>query len=102
MTDIVKRLRAIIAGLIMDDGYDGPLDRPVAVTTLNRIADLLDAVPPETLAALKAGTWRAVPVEPTEEMVASGFDIHPCGPGQGKVTDCYCAMLTAAPAKPEE
>lgn len=35
---------------------------------LHRIADLLDAVPPETLAAIKAGTWKAVPVVPTAEM----------------------------------
>ena len=64
-------------------------------------ASMLDAVPPETLRALKAGTWKAVPREPTERMVAHGFSIHPCSPGQSKVTDCYNAMLSAAPAKPE-
>ena len=61
-----------------------------------RAADLLDAVPPETLAALKGGTWKAVPVEPTEEMIkaaANGEDTSPRGE--------YCAMLASAPAKPE-
>ena len=38
---------------------------------LRRIADLLDAVPPETLAALKDGTWKAAPVEPTTGMTAT-------------------------------
>ena len=96
MTDIVKRLRAIIAGLIMDDGYDGPLNRPVAVKTLNSIADLLDAVPPETLRALQAGTWKAVPVEPTTGMMEAAYR------AQGGVRDQIIAALAAAPKKPEE
>ena len=38
-------------------------NKNVAVNwTLNRIADLLDAVPPEVLKALADKTWRAVPV----------------------------------------
>ena len=39
--------------------------------------------------------WKLVPVEPTEEMVAIGFGIHPCKSGESKVTDSYKAMLAA-------
>lgn len=35
--------------------------------------------------------------EPTDEMVARGFYIHPCRPGESKVTDAYRAMLAASP-----
>ena len=52
---------------------------------LRRIADLLDAVPPETLVALKAGTWKAVPVKRTDEMwgampASAGQDQSRVGP----------------------
>lgn len=57
-------------------------------------------VPLEVLAALEAGTWQAVPKEPTREMTAAGgvaFSTthrHP----NGVFTD----MLTAAPTTPTE
>ena len=63
---------------------------------LRRIADLLDAVPPETLRALQAGTWRAVPVEPTTGMMEAAYR------AQGGVRDQIIAALAAAPKKPEE
>ena len=57
------------------------------------------AVPPETLAAIKAGTWQAVPRSPTTEMLWS--------PAKEMIgVECsrivYKHMLTAAPKKPEE
>ena len=52
---------------------DGSLSSAL-ISELYRIADLLDAFPPETLAAIKAGTMVAVPKEPTDKMVdASGW-----------------------------
>lgn len=46
--------------------------------------------------------WKLVPLLPTEDMVAAGFEIHPCGIGQRKVSDCYTAMIEAAPKPPTE
>ena len=67
---------------------------------LYRIADLLDSIPPETLAALKAGTWKAVPVESTYEMQNAAW--HSCFSGDFETyVKAYRAMLAAAPEKPE-
>ena len=70
-----------------------------------RAADLLDAIPPETLAALKAGTWQAVPVEPTEAMnsamarsIGSTMGIDNFGE---RANQAHHAMLAASPRKPE-
>lgn len=40
---------------------------------------------------------KVVPIEPTDEMVAAAWDIHPCG-ATDKLTRAYRAMLAAAPA----
>lgn len=74
--------------------------------TLRRIASLLDAVPPETLEALKAGTWVAVPKKPSLEMCTRARKEHTNEIRQDLMRndDCriiYRAMLAAAPAKPE-
>ena len=70
---------------------------------LRRIAGLLDAVPPETLEAIKTGAWRAVPVEPTKAMqdalAATANQYNPYTRVTGE--SIYRAMLAAAPAKPE-
>ena len=63
-----------------------------APVILRRIADLLDAVPPETLEAIKAGTWRAIPKVPSRELLQKAG----CSAGD------YHALLAAAPTKPEE
>ena len=88
------------------------------ICTIRRIASLLDAVPPEVLRALADKTWKAVPVEPTDEMryagglgraaaakISSSF-------GQSVENSLnyedryqltiYRVMLAAAPTKPEE
>ncbi len=68
--------------------------------TCEEIADLLEVIPPETLAALKAGTWKAVPVEPTEKMLKQAWD--ECANGdEATYRIAYRAMLAAAPEKPE-
>lgn len=62
----------------------------------------------ETLEAIKAGTWKAVPVEPTILMDDAGEDAHTVTRKQrlGYEGCCYSsnvyrAMLAAAPKKPE-
>ena len=56
--------------------------------------------------ALKAGTWRAIPAKPTEEMLNRGVDWilqgHMTETYQDDLKEAYTAILTAAPAKPEE
>ena len=60
------------------------------VEFLHRIADLLEAVPPEVLEAIKKGTWKAMPVEPTEKMRDALLSCHT---SQAR----YLALLAAAP-----
>ena len=62
---------------------------------LRRIADLLDSIPPETLKALADKTWKAVPVEPTEDMLEEIAWAEING------RKAYREMLAAAPEKPE-
>ena len=77
---------------------------PLYIKQLECCADLLDAVPPETLKAIKAGTWKAVPVEPTNTMAFVGMRA-----GREALSDNpeeiikveYRAAIAAAPAKPE-
>ena len=100
MTD-AERLRELANNF--DRGY--PSSTPWnCAAHLRRIADLLDAVPPETLKALGTGTWKAVPVEPTKEMKISGEGGW-CEMSNRNLLersgDCFHAMLSAAPAKPE-
>ena len=68
---------------------------------LLRIAALLDAVPPETLEAIKAGTWKVVPIAPTRKMAKAGRQDWACADREQKAMYDYGAMLAAAPAKPE-
>ena len=72
------------------------------VFDLRRIADLLDAVPPEVLKALAKGTWKAVPVEPTKDQLrAVGCHAMMDVTVWDAARDDYRAMITAAPEKPE-
>ena len=89
-----------------------------AQTIANKIIAMLP--PLETLAALKAGTWKAVPVEPDKNMVWAGgraiwqhisadADAHENGVHitiwpAGAETEAmigFKAAISAAPAKPE-
>ena len=95
-----EKLRALIPDWIRDSHLS---DDQTVVDTANflfHIASLLDAVPPETLAALKAGTWKAVPVELTEKMINACWELdhHPAVSG---VRSHWYSFLKAAPAKPE-
>lgn len=45
--------------------------------------------------------WKLVPMEPDDAMVAAAFDVHPCMPGQTRVTDSVRAAIAAAP-EPDE
>ena len=63
---------------------------------LFRIADLLDAVPPETLEAIKNGRWKAVPLTMPDEMKRK---VGGWGPNLDLI---WKELLSAAPAKPEE
>ena len=70
------------------------------------LAEVLSVLPPiETLAALKAETWRAIPAKPTEEMLNRGVDWilqgHMTETYQDDLKEAYTTMLAAAPAKPE-
>ena len=103
-----KKLREV-AKLMEQDGYNDTLPN-----FLRRIASLLDAVPPETLTGLKAGTWRAVPVEPTKDeleqieftylcwLYPGARDYASSPHGIELATRMRSAMLSAAPAKPED
>ena len=88
MTD-AEKLREIGRNYV---GYDFSKD-------LFRIASLLDAVPPETLVALKAGTWRAVPMKPTAKMRDAIYH-NMAGEILSTKRAWYNAVATA-PAKPE-
>ena len=74
---------------------------------LRRIAERLDAVPSETLTAIKAGTWKATPVEPTEDqrrIARRYFGLSPFhkdrNPMDHLLLSAYKAMLSVAPTKP--
>ncbi|WP_019646988.1 hypothetical protein [Novispirillum itersonii] len=56
-------------------------------------------IPLETLAALKAGTWRAVPVDPTSKMLDVLSSVSWCEVDDD-LYDGWAAMLDAAPRKP--
>ena len=58
-------------------------------------------IPPETLAALKAGTWKAVPKKPTDKMEWAGNAVGLIGYDTKGCPVVYSAMLAAAPKKPE-
>lgn len=46
--------------------------------------------------------WQLVPVEPTPEMLAAGYDAYGKGHFTPAIIDCYRAMLAAVPAHPAE
>ena len=95
MTD-AEKLRELANDLALELGTNN-------TSLLRRIADLLDAVPPETLAAIAAKRWKAVPVEPTEAQTDAavrtyvrenyGIEVAP--------NAVYHAMLAASREKPE-
>ena len=65
------------------------------------VADNLDLI-----YALRAGTWKAVPVEPTKAMeTAGGWAVYPAdGVWEKEIRGhirCWRDMLSTAPAKPE-
>ena len=72
---------------------------PLYIKQLECCADLLDAVPPETLRALKEGTWVAVPKKPTVSMDDAAWKAY--NSPIWSYAMLYRAMLAAAPAKPE-
>ena len=62
-------------------------------------------IPLETLAALRDGSWQAVPVQPTDGMLDEldvfAADVLVDGrPSADEVEAVWAAMLAAAPAKP--
>ena len=63
-------------------------------------------LPLETLAALKAGTWKAVPVVPTDEMARPltrlwlMADQEPTGEDMQCAREYAAAIIAAAPSKP--
>lgn len=62
-------------------------------------------IPLETRAALKAGTWRAVPREPDDKLLeemSRAFRLAWWDADHNSRRDAYRAMLAAAPEKPEE
>ena len=59
-------------------------------------------IPLETLAALRDGSWQAVPVEPTDKMLDALADGAWCDTTDDDLYDLWAAMLAAAPAKPGE
>ena len=72
------------------------------INELLRVADLLEAVPPEVLKALKNGTWKAVPVEPTKDQLrAVGCHAMLDVTVWDAARDDYRAIIAAAPEKPE-
>lgn len=79
---------------------------PEAAADLYRIADLLEAVPPEILAVLKAGTLVTVPRhELISLQMVTSFPPQAVTYKQGwKIIDAaqaLCAAIAAAPEKPE-
>ena len=91
MTD-AEKLRALAKWHDLQDDKIGYFGEREVQADLLRIADLLDAVPPETLAALRDGTWQAVPKEPTERMKTKLYGS--CG--------TYADALAVDPRNPEE
>lgn len=73
---------------------------------LNALQDAI-GIPLETLAALKAGTWKAVPVSPTDEMARPLTRSWLLAEQEPTAEDMHLARqyaaltLAAAPAKPE-
>ena len=101
MTD-AEKLRHAIADIERPHKDAGSLAATVEHhwPTIKAAIALLDAVPSETLTALKAGTWRAVPKEPSKYMLQAAWD--ECATGDAVAyRKAYNAMLAAAPAKPE-
>ena len=104
MTDADKL--KVLAGYILSALGENTITLDIA-SDLRRIADLLEAVPPEVLKALKAGTWKAVPVEPTSKMLEAAHMSYPTIQDQEKhryadailVAD-FKAMLAAGPESP--
>lgn len=77
---------------------------------MRRIADLLEAVPPEVLKALGDGTWQAVPVEPTfsiqDAVRRAAYEDDMSSEAHAmalKIWECVIriARSAAAPEKPE-
>lgn len=93
---------AAMALLACDEDQWDRLPQDEQISVKSEVEDALKTIglPLETLAALKAGTWRAVPVKPTDGMLDE-LDVF----ADGRVLDeglaiVWAAALTAAPAKP--
>ena len=103
MTDAEKLRRAldVLEALVLraHAGTDDDIAWREASEDIERIASLLDAVPPETLRALKEGTWVAVPKKPTVSMDDAAWKAY--NSPIWSYAMLYRAMLAAAPMKPE-
>ena len=97
MTDADK-LRLLARWHDEKDNMRGYLGAREVQADLCRIADLLEAVPPETLKALADKTWKAVPVEPTNEQCIAILEAMLKYAGARII---YDDVLAAAPEKPE-
>jgi len=107
MSEAVERMVAQAADSIRVSEGEPPLGSRLAA----RIVLQSLGLPLSVLAALKEGTWKAVPVESIETMELAGEPF--CRPAQDnplcgfisprrKARESYKAMLKAAPATPED
>ena len=95
MTD-AEKLRADLIQAIYDVARDAIFSSSFSVNeAIDAVFEVI-GVPPETLKALANKTWKAVPVTLTSEMITAATKSL-------NRTDnaIYCAMLAAAPEKPE-
>ena len=101
MTD-AEKLRLLARWHDEKDNMRGYLGAREVQDDLRRIADLLEAVPPEVLKALAYKTWKAVPVEPTRDQLrAVGCHAMMDVTVWDAARDDYRAMLASALEKPE-
>lgn len=101
---------AAIALLDCDEDQWDRLPQDKRIPVKAEVEDALKSLglPLETLAALKAGTWRAVPVAPTDEMARPLTRLWLLADQESTTEDKQlarqyaAAVIAAAPAKPED
>ena len=99
MTD-TEKLRTVADVIRSRDTLANEQDAEELAAMVERIADLLDVVPSETITALRAGTWKAVPVELTERMMEACWELGSHSSPSGVRSHWY-SFLNAAPEKPD-